>query len=149
MAAVEDLSGDPTELIVERTRVTLEQEEELDASTADYGLRGADSQHIAPTSDASVVPTALAPPEPSAIGKSGRVAVVAGAVLVLAAAAKTGVAGQRFGDGCRLASFRTQTEPHAANWSRRRSACYAAMQTPTISPRRAPSNWCGLCFSEH
>ena len=88
VAEVEELSGEPTELIIEeRTRVTLEQEEEVEAATADCGLRIADSAHIAPTSNASDVPTALAPPEQFAISKRGRVAVVASFVFVLAAVA--------------------------------------------------------------
>jgi DNA-binding winged helix-turn-helix (wHTH) protein len=88
VAEVAELSGEPTELIVEeRTRVTLEQEEELDASTASCGSPIADSRHIGPTSNASGVQTALALQEPSTISKRGRVAVVASFVVVLAAVA--------------------------------------------------------------
>ena len=31
---------------------------------------------------------------------------------------------QRFGDGCKLASFRTHTERHELSWLSRRLACY-------------------------
>ena len=88
VAAVEDLSGEPTTLIVEeRTRLTLEQEEEVDASTAGCGLPVADSAHIAPASNDSDVQTALTSPEPSTVSKRWRVAGVAIFVVLTAAAA--------------------------------------------------------------
>jgi Tol biopolymer transport system component len=83
VAATEELPGEPGDLIVEeRTRITIEQEQDLDESM-EYGGPLVSTSRVSPASASSL---AQAAPQPFAIIKRWPLVITAGIIVVLAAA---------------------------------------------------------------